>query len=63
MLTTQLFFDEAVNTAVYKREPYSQKTGRDVFNDDDNIFDAALVTTTSKQGEGYLALMNFDVEA
>ena len=63
VLTSQLFFDEDVNAAVYKREPYSQKTGRDVFNDNDGIFNEALVATAKKDGGGYLALMTFDVEA
>jgi protocatechuate 3,4-dioxygenase beta subunit len=62
VLTSQLFFDEAVNEAVYKRQPYSQKTGRDVFNDNDNIFDEALLVSTRKQGDGYLSVMTFDVQ-
>jgi protocatechuate 3,4-dioxygenase beta subunit len=63
VLTTQLFFDEDVNSAVYSREPYSQHTGRDLFNDDDGIFDEQLVTTTRKDGSGYLSIMTFDVAA
>ena len=39
VLTTQLFFDEAVTEQVYKRTPYSEHTGRDMFNDQDGIFD------------------------
>jgi protocatechuate 3,4-dioxygenase beta subunit len=63
VLTSQLFFDENVNSAVYKRDPYSQKTGRDVFNDNDGIFNEALVATAKPDGDGYLTLMTFDVEA
>jgi protocatechuate 3,4-dioxygenase beta subunit len=63
VLTSQLFFDEDVNTAVFKRAPYSERTGRDVFNDDDGIFDESLIATARKDGDGYLALMTFDVEA
>jgi protocatechuate 3,4-dioxygenase beta subunit len=63
VLTSQLFFDEAINEAVYKREPYSRKTGRDVFNDNDNIFDEELLVSARKQGDAYLGLMTFDVQA
>jgi protocatechuate 3,4-dioxygenase beta subunit len=61
VLTTQLFFDEDVNSAVYSREPYAQHTGRDLLNDADGIFDERLVTTTRKDGSGYLGIMTFDV--
>lgn len=61
LLTTQLFFDEEVNEAVYRTEPYSNDTGRDVFNDSDGIFDDSLVTTSRKDGDGYLSVINFDV--
>jgi protocatechuate 3,4-dioxygenase beta subunit len=63
VLTSQLFFDEDVNTAVFKRAPYSERTGRDVFNDNDGIFDESLIATARKDGDGYLALMTFDVAA
>jgi protocatechuate 3,4-dioxygenase beta subunit len=62
VLTSQLFFSEAVNEDVYKREPYSRRTGRDVFNDNDNIFDDALLVSARKRGDGYLGLMTFDVQ-
>ena len=52
VLTSQLFFDEAVNEAVFKREPYSQKTGRDVFNDGDDIFDEALLVSARSRATG-----------
>ena len=63
VLTSQLFFDEEVNAAVYKRAPYSQQTGREMFNEDDGIFNEALLVSARKQGDGYLALMTFDVTA
>jgi protocatechuate 3,4-dioxygenase beta subunit len=62
LLTTQLFFDEEVNEAVYRTEPYSGNGGRDVFNDDDGIFDESLIAKAKKDGDGYLAAINFDVE-
>ena len=62
VLTSQLFFDEQVSEAVYKRAPYSQRTGRETFNDTDGIFNEALLVSARKQGDGYLALMTFDVQ-
>ncbi len=52
VLTSQLFFDEKVNAAVYKRAPYSQRTGRETFNEDDGIFNEALLLAARKQGDG-----------
>ena len=37
------------------------RTGRDVFNDGDPIFDESLVVTARKDGDGYLAAIGFDV--
>ena len=61
VLTTQLFFDESVNEAVYKRKPYSQRTGRDMFNDNDGIFDEALLVSAKRRATATSALMTFDV--
>ncbi len=61
VLTTQVYFDEAVTEAVYARAPYSRDTGRDTFNDDDTIFDERLLLTLSEDGEGYLGVMSFNV--
>lgn len=63
VLTTQFFFDEAVNAEVYANEPYASDTGRDVFNDSDGIFDQQLVLTTTPDGDGYLSLITLDVTA
>ena len=63
VLTSQLFFDEDVNSAVYSKDPYSRRTGRDVFNDGDSIFDERLLTSTKKGSGGYLAVMTFDVQS
>lgn len=40
LLTTQLFFNDALTTEVYAAEPYSA-VGRDVDNTSDSIFEAA----------------------
>ena len=63
VLTTQFFFDEAINSEVYATEPYVADTGRSVFNDDDGIFDDRLVVTTTPDGDGYLSLITLDVTA
>ena len=60
-LTTQLYFDDDLTTAVYEDEPYASRTGRDTFNDGDTLFDEALVMDLSADGEGYLGLASFDV--
>ena len=62
LLTTQLFFDESVNEAVFRTKPYSEAGGRDTSNDGDGIFDESLIVTAKKDGDGYLAAINFDVE-
>ncbi len=63
LLTTQLYFDELVTEQVYARKPYSQHAGRDIFNDGDGIFSEELVLTLSKERDGYLGVMTFDVQA
>jgi protocatechuate 3,4-dioxygenase beta subunit len=63
VLTTQLFFEEAVTEQVYGVEPYASHSGRDVFNDNDGIFDPSLVLTVKRDGDGYRGLMTFDVSA
>ena len=62
VLTTQLFFDDDVSSAVYEREPYSSHGERDVFNDSDGIFDDQLVLELSREDDGYAGAINFDVE-
>ena len=62
LATTQLFFNEDVTADVFEREPYSSRAGRDVFNDDDGIFDDGLVLDLSKDGDGHLGVITFDVE-
>ena len=62
VLTSQLYFDDDLTAKVYAGEPYSKAGERDTFNDSDGIFDQRLVTTTKRDGNGYLALMTFDVQ-
>jgi protocatechuate 3,4-dioxygenase beta subunit len=63
VLTTQLYFDEAVTEAVYAGEPYSQDTGRNTFNENDRIFDESLLLTLSRDGDGYLGVMSIAVQS
>ncbi len=63
ILTTQLYFDEAVNTAVFETAPYSSRTGRDTFNDGDSIYDASGLLTAKADGDRYLGAINLGVNA
>jgi hypothetical protein len=62
VLTTQLYFDEQITAAVYRRPPYASDTGRDAFNETDSIFDERLLLDLSEAGDGYLGVISFDVE-
>ena len=62
VLTTQLFMDEAINAEVFANSPYSDHTGRDVFNDDDNIYDDTGLLTISRQGNSYLGMLNLGID-
>jgi protocatechuate 3,4-dioxygenase beta subunit len=62
VLTTQLFFDDALNDEVYTVPPYAEHTGRDTRNDDDSIYDAAGLVTTRRSADGYLAAINLGID-
>ncbi len=55
VLTSQLMFDEQLNSAVFARAPYSEHTGRDTFNDGDNIFEDSMLLKVVPEDDGYLA--------
>lgn len=61
VLTSQLYFDEAVTAAVSAQAPYDADPGRDTFNDDDRIFDPELVMSLQPDGPGYLGVMSLGV--
>ncbi|MBW4704917.1 MULTISPECIES: intradiol ring-cleavage dioxygenase [unclassified Micromonospora] len=63
VLTTQMMFDEALNTRVYAAAPYAAHTGRDTFNDNDNIFAESMLMKVVEDGDGYLSVINFSVDA
>ena len=62
LLTTQLYFDDAVTAGVYSAEPYSSHTGQDTFNDTDSMFEEATVLSLSQEADGYLGLLNLTVK-
>ena len=62
MLTTQLYFDDDYSARIYRQEPYASRSGRDTFNDDDGIFDEALLLKLSRDGDGHLGLISLDLE-
>ena len=62
LVTTQLFFDDAITDRVYSREPYAGDAGRDTFNSNDSIFDESLLLKLSADGDGYLGAITLDVE-
>ena len=51
VLTTQMMFDEALNTKVYAAAPYAAHTGRDTFNDGDGYL-AVLVLGADSDADG-----------
>jgi protocatechuate 3,4-dioxygenase beta subunit len=63
VVTTQLYFDEAVNDAVFGTSPYDEHTGRETRNEDDSIYDPTGLVTVRKTASGYLAAINIGVNA
>ena len=61
VLTTQLYFDDALSDRVLAARPYSERGERDQRNDADPIFEEALVMTAKTDGEGVRGVMSFDV--
>ncbi|MFD4180438.1 intradiol ring-cleavage dioxygenase [Rhodococcus sp. NPDC058514] len=63
VLTSQLYFDEALIDEVYASAPYSEHTGREnnANNATDGIFDASGMVTAVKTGDGYLGAINIGV--
>jgi hypothetical protein len=57
VLTTQLMFDEKLNTAVFAEAPYRSHTGRDTTNANDGIFQPSMLMKVTPDGGGYLGAM------
>lgn len=62
VVTSQLFFDEAVTREVYASGPYATHSGQDTTNANDGIFAKANLLTPTKSGDGYIAAINLDVK-
>ena len=62
-LTTQLFFDDDFTATIFSQSPYPGNGDRDVFNNDDGIFDQRTLLTLSTEGQATLGLMTFGVSA
>ncbi|MFT4011665.1 MAG: hypothetical protein QM655_16665 [Nocardioidaceae bacterium] len=68
VLTTQLWFDDDLNTYIFDNvSPYNEHTGRDTFNDADSVIDydggqGQLTVETVTEGEEYLAYTNLGVD-
>jgi protocatechuate 3,4-dioxygenase beta subunit len=61
VVTSQLFFNEAVTRQVYAGGPYAANSEQDTSNADDGIFAEANQLTPTKSGDGYIAAINLDV--
>ena len=61
VLTTQLYFDDALSDRVYADRPYAARGTRDQGNDSDGIFDQSLVMTAKAEDGGVRGVMTFDV--
>jgi protocatechuate 3,4-dioxygenase beta subunit len=58
--TSQLFFDDALNTQVFAQSPYSQKGTQGIMrNAADGIYNSQLLLTVTKTGNAYAA--TFDI--
>jgi protocatechuate 3,4-dioxygenase beta subunit len=62
VLTTQLYFDDDLTTAVFEHAPYAAHGERDQRNDTDGIFDTALLLTLAREDGGHRGVMTFDVQ-
>ncbi|MEU4234665.1 hypothetical protein AB0F17_61205 [Nonomuraea sp. NPDC026600] len=63
VLTTQVMFDEALNTKVFTKSPYAAHTGRDTFNDGDNIYKDTMLLKVTEEDDGYLGVIVFSADS
>ena len=60
VLTTQLYFDDAVTDRVFASAPYGEGERRR--NDADQLFTDSLVLKLGRDGDGYAGSITFDVD-
>ncbi|GAA2205542.1 protocatechuate dioxygenase [Nonomuraea monospora] len=63
VLTTQMMFDEKLNSVVMAKAPYSAHTGRDTFNDGDTIYQDGMLMKVSAEGDGYVGAIVFSADS
>ncbi|MFC6356676.1 intradiol ring-cleavage dioxygenase [Luethyella okanaganae] len=62
VLTSQLYFDDALNDAVFATVPYDAHPGRDTSNDTDGIYEPSALLAVEQASTGYLAYANLGIE-
>jgi protocatechuate 3,4-dioxygenase beta subunit len=63
VLTTQVMFDEALNSKVFAEAPYAAHTGRDTFNSNDNIYRDGMLLKVTEENDGYLGVIVFSADS
>jgi protocatechuate 3,4-dioxygenase beta subunit len=66
LLTSQLFFDEALTDQVHAQAPYASKGKRDTLNNRDMVYASGgdqLLLTLTKSGDGYATTFNVGLKA
>ena len=66
LVTSQLYFPDAISKAVYRTEPYAARGPHRVTNDDDGIFPgdavgSSLIGHVTEHGEGYMVSLTVGV--
>ena len=66
LITSQLYFPDAISEAVYRTEPYAARGPHPVTNDDDGIFpgdtaDSSQIGRLTENGEGYMVSLTVGV--
>lgn len=61
LLTTQLYFDEAISRRVYSRPPYASRGAADVTNSADGLYTPETQLDLRERGDGWLGLITLDV--
>lgn len=61
VLTSQLYFDEKINSAVYATSPYSKRSGNRTTNSADSLFNQSGLVSISQQPASYLAVINLSI--
>lgn len=63
VLTTQMMFDENLDSKIMAMAPYSEHAGRDTFNDNDNIYKDTMVMKVTAEDDGYLGVIVFSADS